>query len=219
MILSSPSGGGKTTIAKRLLELRDDMGYSVSATTRPPRPGEIDGVSYHFMTSSEFSAAVARNEFAESAEVHGNMYGTLRREVERVLESGKHVVMDIDVQGAERFSAAFPEAVQIFVLPPSGEALVQRLRSRGTESSESLARRLSSALRELRMVERYEYVVVNDVLDRAVASVSGIIDAESLSRERSTVLAGLVSEIVGVLEQELLHLSSEKESNHARSHA
>jgi guanylate kinase len=220
VILSSPSGGGKTTIAKRLLELRDDMGYSVSATTRTPRLGETDGVSYHFMARSEFSAAVARNEFAEFAEVHGNMYGTLRREVERVLDSGKHVVMDIDVQGAEQFSAAFPEAVQIFVLPPSGQALVQRLYSRGTESPESLTRRLSSALRELRMVERYEYVVVNDVLDRAVASVSGIIDAESLSRERSTVLAGLVSEIVGVLEQELLHLSSEsKESNHARSHA
>jgi guanylate kinase len=209
VILSAPSGGGKTTIARRLLEVREDLGYSVSATTRTPRAGEADGVSYHFLTRDEFSAAVARNEFAEYADVHGNMYGTLRREVRRVLDSGRHVVMDIDVQGAVQFAAAFPDAVQIFVLPPSGDALIKRLTSRGTESKESLARRLSSALLELRMVERYEYVVVNDVLDRAVASVSGIIDAESLSRERSSALTGLVADIVGVLEQKLLRLSSE----------
>lgn len=216
IIISSPSGGGKTSIRRRLLEVRDDVGYSVSATTRAPRADEVNDVSYHFMTRGEFSSAVARNEFAEYAEVHGNMYGTLRREITQVLESGKHVLMDIDVQGAVQVAAAFPEAVQIFVLPPSGEALIKRLTARGTESRETLARRLSSALLELKMVEQYEYVVVNDVLDRAVASVSGIIDAESLSRERSTALAGLVADIVGVLEQELLHLSSD--TIHARSH-
>jgi guanylate kinase len=217
VILSAPSGGGKTTIAHRLLEVRDDLGYSVSATTRPPRAGEVDGESYHFLTRVQFDAKVARGEFAEHAIVHGNMYGTLRSEVQRVLSAGKHVVMAIDVQGAEQFFASFPEAVQIFVLPPSGATLLERLRGRGTEDRCTMAQRLRDALVELRMVDRYDYVVVNDVVDRAVAEVSSIVDAESLRRERSTSLAALVTEIAAVLEQELSHLSPEL--SHARSHA
>lgn len=126
IILSAPSGAGKTTIAKRLLEYRDDVGYSVSATTRQPRPGEVNGVAYHFLSEAEFSRAVQNGEFAEYARVHGNMYGTLRREVERVIGSGRHVVMDIDVQGAMQFAASYPDAVRIFILPPSGEILVAR---------------------------------------------------------------------------------------------
>jgi guanylate kinase len=217
VILSAPSGGGKTTIVRRLLEARDDLGYSVSATTRPPRAGEVDGQSYHFLTRTQFDAMVTRGEFAEHAIVHGNMYGTLRREVQRVLAAGKHVVMAIDVQGAAQFFAAFPEAVQIFVLPPSGATLLERLRGRGTEDRSTMAQRLRDALGELHMVDRYDYVVVNDVVDRAVAEVSSIIDAESLRRERSTSLAALVTEIAAVLEQELSHLSPEM--SHARSHA
>jgi guanylate kinase len=160
---------------------------------------------------------VTRGEFAEHAKVHGNMYGTLRSEVQRVLADGKHVVMAIDVQGAAQFFAAFPKAVQIFVLPPSGATLLERLRGRGTEDRYTMAQRLRDALVELRMVDRYDYVVVNDVVDRAVAEVSSIIDAESLRRERSTSLAIFVTEIAVVLEQELSHLSSEL--HHARSHA
>lgn len=206
IVISAPSGTGKTTITRRLLERRQDVGYSVSATTRSPRFGEADGVSYHFMTAQTFAEAVADGAFAEYATVHGNMYGTLRREVARVLESGRHVVMDIDVQGAEQFAAAFPDAVRIFVLPPSGEALLNRLRGRGTEDAATVARRLRDALSELQEVEQYEYVVVNDDLERAVAEVSSIIDAECVRRERSGTLAGLVSSIVTVLTDELHHL-------------
>jgi len=206
IVISAPSGTGKTTITRRLLELRPDVGYSVSATTRLPRLGEADGVSYHFMTVQTFAAAVSDGAFAEYATVHGNMYGTLRREVKRVLDSGRHVVMDIDVQGAAQFATAFPDAVRIFVLPPSGETLLNRLRGRGTEDAATVARRLRDALSELQEVERYEYVVVNDDLERAVAEVSSIIDAESARRERSGTLSGLVSSIVEVLTNELHHL-------------
>jgi len=217
VILSAPSGGGKTTIARRLLDIRDDLGYSVSATTRTPRTGEQDGVAYHFVTRNEFDTMARRGEFAEYATVHGNLYGTPRREVERVLESGRHVVMAIDVQGAAQFSAAFPDTVRIFVLPPSGAALLERLRGRGTEDSSTLAQRLRDALTELRLVDGYGYVVVNDDVDRAVTDVSSIIDAESLRRERSTSLAALVAEIATTLELELSYLSPD--ASHARSHA
>ncbi|MGI8546705.1 MAG: guanylate kinase [Gemmatimonadaceae bacterium] len=203
IILSAPSGAGKTTITRRLLELRSDIGYSVSATTRAPRPGETDGVAYHFMSSASFSGSVAAGEFAEFAQVHGNMYGTLRREVERVIESGRHVVMDIDVQGAAQFVAAFPDAVRIFVLPPSGEILVSRLRGRGTEDAAKIATRLRDAIVELRVMNEFEYVVVNDDLERAVAQVSCIIDAESLRRVHAPATARVAAEIVSVLNAEV----------------
>lgn len=203
VILSAPSGGGKTTIARRLLELRADVGYSVSATTRPPRPEEVPGRDYHFMSTAEFLEREQRHEFAESAEVHGHLYGTLRREVQRVLDSGRHVIMDIDVQGAAQFRTAFPESVLIYVLPPNGEVLLERLRARNTETPESLKRRLVSALVELRAVPLYQYVVFNDELDRAVASVSGIIDAEGLRRDRLEHVERDVRSIIERLEREL----------------
>lgn len=218
IVLSAPSGAGKTTIARRLLAVRGDVDCSVSATTRPPRPGEVDGVSYHFLTPADFAAGVERGDFAEHATVHGHLYGTPRGEVRRVLAAGKHVLLAIDVQGAAQFAAAFPETVRIFVLPPSGAVLLERLRGRGTEDHAGLARRLRDALVELRVVEQYDYVVVNDVVERAVAEVSSIIDAEALRRERSLPsLASLVDEIAAVLEHELSHLSSH--ISHARSHA
>jgi guanylate kinase len=203
VILSAPSGSGKTTIAKLLLARRPDLGYSVSCTTRSPRPGEIDGRDYYFMTRAEFIAERERGAFAESAVVHGNLYGTLRREVERVIAEGKQVVMDIDVQGSMQFVRAFPHSATIFILPPSAEVLLERLRARKTESPAQLAARLQSALQELQQVDEYEYVVVNDDLERAVASVGSIIDAETVSRERVKNLKKQVGLLIERLEMEI----------------
>ena len=203
IILSAPSGGGKTTIAKTLLSRRQDLGYSVSCTTRAPRATEVPGRDYYFISRTEFLAKREDNEFAESAVVHGNLYGTLRSEVKRVLATGRHVVMDIDVQGAVQFMRAFPDSVTIFILPPSAEVLLERLRARETENASQLAVRLQSALQELQQVAEYEYVVVNDDLERAVSSVESIIDAETVSRERVKNLTRQVGLLIERLEQEI----------------
>ena len=184
VILSSPSGGGKTTIARALLTRRRDVGYSVSCTPREPRQGEVDGVDYFFLTGDEFELAATRGDFAEWAEVHGQRYGTLKREVERVLSSGKHVIMDIDVQGARQLVEAFPTSVLIFLVPPSAEVLLERLRGRRSEGPEALVRRLKTAVEELKAVSMYHYMVTNDRLDIAIARVSSIIDAEAVRSER-----------------------------------
>jgi guanylate kinase len=205
VILSAPSGGGKTTIARALLARRPELGYSVSCTTRAPRPGEVQGRDYYFMTRSEFLAERERGAFAESAEVHGNLYGTLRSEVERVMAGGQHVVMDIDVQGAVQFVRAFPQSVTIFILPPSAAVLLDRLKGRNTESAAQLANRLQSALQELQHVDEYEYVIVNDDLERAVASVESILDAEFVSRERVKNLRQQVGLLIERLEQEIVN--------------
>jgi guanylate kinase len=203
VILSAPSGGGKTTIARALLARRPELGYSVSCTTRAPRPGEVQGRDYYFMTRGEFLAERERGAFAESAEVHGNLYGTLRSEVERVMAGGQHVVMDIDVQGAVQFVRAFPQSVTIFILPPSAAVLLERLKGRNTESAAQLAARLQSALQELQHVDEYEYVIVNDDLERAVASVESILDAEFVSRERVKNLRQQVGLLIERLGQEI----------------
>ena len=203
VILSSPSGGGKTTIAKALLARRQDIGYSVSCTTRAPRAGEANGKDYYFLTELEFIARRAKGDFAESAQVHGLWYGTLRSEVEKVLGSGKHVILDIDVQGAAQFRRSFPQAVLVFVLPPNGESLLERLRERGTENAAQLTRRLQSAIAELKAVPEYQYVVINDELERAVQRVAGIIDAETMRRERLTGLERDLRSIVERLEREI----------------
>jgi len=208
IILSAPSGGGKTTIAHELLRRRSDVGYSISCTTRLPRPGESSGTDYHFLTREEFLRRRAAGEFAESAEVHGNLYGTLRSEIARVLSCGQHVVMDIDVQGARQMREAFPKAVTVFVLPPSGEVLLDRLRARKTESPEQLVARLHSALQELRAVDEYEYVVVNDDLEHAVQRVEAILDAEVVSRERIVGLTRQVQSLIERLNNEIDHHSS-----------
>jgi guanylate kinase len=203
IILSAPSGGGKTTIAKTLLGRRQDLGYSVSCTTRAPRSSEVAGRDYYFISRAEFLAKREEGAFAESAVVHGNLYGTLRSEVERVLAAGRHVVMDIDVQGAVQFMRAFPHSVTIFILPPSAEVLLERLRARKTESAAQLAARLQSALQELQQVAEYEYIVVNDDLERAVSSVESIIDAETVSRARVKNLRHQVGLLIERLEQEI----------------
>ena len=202
-ILSSPSGGGKTTIARLLLERRTDVGYSVSCTTRARRPGETDGKDYFFLSKEEFEAREARNEFAESAEVHGNFYGTLRAEVERVLSSGRHVIMDIDVQGARQFAQAFPESVLVFLLPPSTDVLISRLRARQTEDDAKLLVRLRSAREELREVGAYQYVVVNDNLEHAYTQVTSILDAETVRHRRLPLLDDRVAELIDALDRQI----------------
>lgn len=203
IILSSPSGGGKTTIAKQLLSRRTDVGYSVSCTTRLPRAGETDGRDYYFLSRGEFLAARERGDFAESAEVHGRLYGTLRREVERVMGSGRHVLMDIDVQGAAQFTRAFPESVLVFVLPPSASVLMARLTARKTESRDALRIRLEAALKELQAAQAYQYIVVNDDLERAVSVVSGVIDAEGARRQRLPEVEVMVRHLADELTREI----------------
>lgn len=208
VILSAPSGGGKTTIARRLLERRSDLGYSVSCTTRAPREGEVDGRDYRFLTLEAFQQARDLGEFAEWAEVHGSFYGTLRSEVRRVLEQGRHVLMDIDVQGARQFHVAFPDTVLIFVLPPSGEVLKTRLAGRKSESRERLLMRLRNARAELGEVGRYHYVVVNEDLERAVDQVSAIIDAEGLRHDRVHAVEKQVEALIAQLEHEINDFST-----------
>lgn len=210
LILSSPSGGGKTTIARMLLERRPDVGYSVSCTTRAPRPGEKEGQDYFFRTREEFEAAESRGEFAEWAVVHDNLYGTLRSEVERVLGSGRHVIMDIDVQGARQFARAFPDSVLVFLLPPSTDVLIGRLRARQTEDDGKLLVRLRSAREELREVGAYQYVVVNDNLDRAYAQVASIVDAETVRHRRLPLLDERVAALIGALDRQIHEYSSNR---------
>ena len=199
VILSSPSGVGKTTIARMLLERRTDVGYSVSSTTRQPRPGEVHGRDYFFWTPEQFVAGQARGEFAESADVHGRMYGTLRREVDRVLDQGKYVIMDIDVQGAAQFVKVFPESVLVFLLPPSAEILVERLKGRKSETRDTLGVRLRNAIAELQEADHYDYLIVNDDLERAIRYVSSVIDAETVRRDRDPDASAKVASLIADL--------------------
>lgn len=183
-MLSSPSGGGKSTIARHLLEAREDVTFSVSATTRAPRPGEVDGREYHFLDRGTFERRVRAGEFLEWAEYGGQLYGTLLEEVERGLGAGKHVVLDIEVQGARQVRARFPNSVHVFVLPPSAAQLASRLRDRNTEDSPTLQQRLSIAADELLAAPEYDYAVVNDDVVEAVAQVAAILDVEARRTRR-----------------------------------
>lgn len=195
LVLSSPSGGGKSTIARHLLTGRDDVTYSVSATTRAMRPGEVDGQHYYFLCREEFLRRVDAGDFLEWAEYGGQCYGTLLDQVELGLGSGRHVVLDIEVSGAEQLRARFQNAVHVFVLPPSGPALVSRLRARRTEDDAALATRLAIASNELAMADRYDYVIVNDDLVEAVAQVAAIIDVESRRPKRLPNLKDVITAI------------------------
>jgi guanylate kinase len=179
LVLSAPSGGGKTTIAQALLSARDDLGFSVSATTRSPRPGERDGTDYHFLSETDFDRRVAAGAFLEWARYGTHRYGTLQEEVDRVLASGRHVVLDIEVQGARQVRERCQNVVSVFILPPSARALAERLGGRKTEPGAELARRLRRAVEELREAPGYDYVVTNADKTQAVAEVAAIIDAEA----------------------------------------
>ncbi len=181
LVISGPSGTGKGTLIKRLMEEDKSLVFSVSATTRAPRPGEIDGVHYHFVTDAQYDELVAQDAFVEYATVHANRYGTLRSEVYERLERGENVVLDIDVQGALNVIASEKEKVSIFVLPPSMKVLRERLTGRGTETEEAVERRLHNAIWEISQKDNYEYKVINDDLEDCVRTLQAIIEAEKHS--------------------------------------
>ncbi|TLM78303.1 MAG: guanylate kinase [Actinobacteria bacterium] len=176
-IVSGPSGAGKGTLVEALLDRVPDIWVSVSATTRAPRPGEQEGVSYFFLTPHEFERRAAGGEFLESATVHGSRYGTLRGPVERRIRAGMQVVLEIDPQGARQVLEQMPEAILIFVKTRSIEDLKRRLRARGTETEAQVELRLRNAERELGLVSGYKHVVINDDVERAIAELVGIIDS------------------------------------------
>ncbi len=180
LVLSAPTGGGKTTIARRLVEGDPTLRFSVSHTTRKPRPGERDGVDYHFVSEADFAAMAERGEFIEWARVHGCGYGTHRSECERALRQGETLLLDVDVQGGLQVKRAEPGAVLVFILPPSFEVLMERLGKRQAEPGFDLATRLGSALKELEFASVYDYTIVNEDLGVAVDQVRRILDAASL---------------------------------------
>ncbi|MFO0584404.1 MAG: guanylate kinase [Anaeromyxobacter sp.] len=184
LVLSAPSGAGKTTIAHRYRAGEPDAVFSISATTRAPRGAERDGVDYHFVTPERFAALVAEDALAEWAEVHGRRYGTLRATVDDALRAGKVALFDIDVQGGSQLKRGWPDrAATIFILPPTPAELEQRLRARGTEDDAAIARRLAAAREEIaRGAAGYDYLMVNDVLEEAVARVAAIARHERLAR-------------------------------------
>ncbi|HET6866457.1 MAG TPA: guanylate kinase [Solirubrobacteraceae bacterium] len=177
-VITGPSGVGKGTLIRGLLERVPELELSVSATTRAPRPGEQDGVAYHFLTPEEFDRRVSAGDFVEHATYSGNRYGTLRSELERRLRTGAGVVLEIEVQGARQVRAAMPEAVAVFIAPPSREALRARLVGRGTDSAEQVDARLRTAERELEAQPEFGHVVVNDRLEEATEALVSIVRAE-----------------------------------------
>lgn len=185
IVLSGPSGSGKGTIIKSLLEQRKDTVLSISMTTRDPRFGEQEGVHYFFRTREEFEQTIANDGFLEYAEYNGNYYGTPVAPIQRWLYEGKNVILEIEVQGAEKVMDKRDDLVSIFLAVPSMEELERRLRGRGTETDEVVVRRLAAAKQELTRVPRYQYVVLNDEVDQAVARINTIIDAENLRYSRT----------------------------------
>ena len=200
LVMAAPSGAGKTTIARALRERRKDVVFSVSATTRPPRPGERDGVDYHFVDHAGFRRMIDGGELIEWAEVHGNLYGTPLRNVADAVARREYLLLDIDVQGARQIRGKLPEAVFVFVLPPSGEALAARLAGRGSEDVEVRRRRLANARDEIREAVRFDFAVVNDDLGRAVDEVERILLAETLRVSRIPALQAEIARMCGDIE-------------------
>lgn len=193
LVLSSPSGAGKTSISRRILETEDELTMSVSATTRPRRPGEVDGVDYHFIDQTEFQLMINRGEFLEYAKVFDNYYGTPRGPVDDVLSGGKDVLFDIDWQGTQQVAdAARDDLVSVFILPPSTHELERRLMGRAQDSAEVVAQRMSKAADEISHYREYDYIIVNRDLDESVEAVRAILTAERLKRDRRLGLTDFV---------------------------
>jgi guanylate kinase len=183
-IISAPSGSGKSTLVSHLLASIDGLIFSVSYTTRPRRGAEVDGKDYHFVSRETFEAMLAGNEFLESAQVFGHYYGTHRGILERARAEGKDLVLDIDVQGARQLKQQIPEAVSVFILPPSKQVLEQRLRARGEDREDVITRRLRDAAEEIRNYDRYDYVLINKDLAGAEATLDAIVLGERVRRTR-----------------------------------
>jgi guanylate kinase len=177
-VITGPSGVGKGTLIEQLLERIPELELSVSATTREPRPGEVDGRDYHFLASAEFERRVDAGDFLEHATYSGNRYGTLRQEVERRLVEGRSVVLEIEVQGARQVRKAMPEAVQIFIAPPDPESLRERLEGRGTDSADAIERRLQTAEIELEAQAEFPHVIVNDEVQKAASKLESLVRGE-----------------------------------------
>jgi guanylate kinase len=184
IIVSAPSGAGKTTLVDGALGRDNRARPSISFTSRRPRAGEKQGVHYHFVSRAEFEAMIANGDFLEWAEVHGNLYGTSRRAVEEVRSSGSDVILTIDIQGAAQARQLFPDAVSVFIMPPSLDALAERLESRGTDTAHDRRLRLESALHEMEQYINFDYVVINDDLNRAINELGAIITAERCRTRR-----------------------------------
>lgn len=183
-VVSGPSGVGKTSIINSVIKMLDNVVFSVSCTTRPPRPGEVDGVDYFFISKEKFLEMVKNSEFLEWAEVHGNLYGTPKSFVEENIKKGKRIILDIDVQGALQVKRNFEEAVFIFVAPPSYEVLKERLLKRGTEEKDALLKRLDNAKWELSKMIEFDYLIVNDDLVNSINAMKSIIIGETFRTKR-----------------------------------
>jgi guanylate kinase len=198
LVLSSPSGAGKTTITRRLIECDGSLSLSVSVTTRPPRPGEVDGTDYRFIDQAVFDRMVAGGELLEHASVFGHCYGTPRQPIETAIEAGRDIVTDIDWQGTQQLDEKVrDDIVTIFVLPPSGPALEARLRTRAQDSDAVVAQRMAKSAEEMSHWSEYDYVIVNDDLDTSVAEAQAIVTAERLRRARQRGLADFVNRLRG----------------------
>ena len=186
-IISAASGAGKTSLVKKLLTLINDLTLSISHTTRDPRPSEIDGKDYFFVTNKIFEAMIKEDKFLETAKCHGSFYGTSRNFVQEVRDAGKDIIFEIDWQGAKSIKAIFPEAISIFILPPSLKKLEERLTSRGQDSEDTIKARLSVAKSEMSHVNQFDYVTINDKFDDALEELRSIIMAEKLNTKHQTI--------------------------------
>ena len=195
-VVTAPSGAGKTTLVAALLAADKNVNLSVSYTTRAPREGEENGKDYHFVSRDVFEAMIARGEFLESAEVYGNYYGTSQVWIQEAVAAGKDILLEIDWQGAQQVRRLFPEAIGVFILPPSVETLANRLKGRGKDSDEVIARRMQVAKEEMSHVDEFTYVIVNEMIDEAVRDIVSIVRCERLRLEKqSTRHAALISEL------------------------
>ena len=200
LVLSSPSGAGKTSLARALLDTDPDIRLSVSATTRKPRPGEVDGEDYWFVDEAKFKAMIAGEDFLEWASVFGNYYGTPRAPIEEAVSKGRDVLFDIDWQGTQQLAERMAgDLVRVFVLPPSGEALEARLRRRAQDPDHVVAKRMAGAAAEISHWAEYDYVIVNGDLGESIAGLKAILTAERLKRERMTGLTAFVRDLQAAL--------------------